>query len=189
MVHHRSVKSRARCEAASRKPVGEVARGLSLFGGASSEVRRCNCSVVDESRSSLAGLAARCVSFYQTSIYLCIYRGVKRTIAAAGCQRGARQLRRSGSSLAIGEAASQSLALTECTRARARHTATRTRARRNARIVRHARSTARHPPAPPTIAPRCIMASMPATTLAPGTSTGGPKGACMMVRRMPSTRG
>jgi len=27
--------------------VGEVARGLSLFGGASSEVRRCNCSVVD----------------------------------------------------------------------------------------------------------------------------------------------
>ena len=26
--------------------VGEVARGLSLFGGASSEVRRCNCSVV-----------------------------------------------------------------------------------------------------------------------------------------------
>ena len=50
--------------------VGEVARGLSLFGGASSEVRRCNCSVVDESRSSLAGLAARCVSFYQTSIYL-----------------------------------------------------------------------------------------------------------------------
>ena len=43
--------------------VGEVARGLSLFGGASSEVRRCVCSVVDESRSSLA---ARCVSFYQT---------------------------------------------------------------------------------------------------------------------------
>ena len=31
-------------------------------------VRRCICSVVDESRSSLAGLAARCVSFYQ--IYL-----------------------------------------------------------------------------------------------------------------------
>jgi hypothetical protein len=27
--------------------VGEVARGLSLFEGASSEVRRCNCSVVD----------------------------------------------------------------------------------------------------------------------------------------------
>ena len=26
--------------------VGEVARGLSLFGGASSEVRCCNCSVV-----------------------------------------------------------------------------------------------------------------------------------------------
>ena len=47
-------------------------RGLSLFGGASSEVRRCNCSVVDESRSSLAGLAARCVSFYQKSIYLSI---------------------------------------------------------------------------------------------------------------------
>ena len=111
--HHRSVKSRARCEAAGR-----------------------------------------------------VNRGVKRTIAAAGRQRGARQLRRSGSSLAIGEAASQSLALTECTHARARHTATRTRARRNARIVRHARSTARHPPAPPTIAPRCIMASMPATTLA-----------------------
>ena len=32
-----------------------------------------NCSVVDESRSSLAGLGARCVSFYQTSIYLSIY--------------------------------------------------------------------------------------------------------------------
>ena len=43
--------------------VGEMVRGLSLFGGASSEVRRCNCSVVDESRSSLA---ARCASFYQT---------------------------------------------------------------------------------------------------------------------------
>jgi hypothetical protein len=27
--------------------VGEVARGLSLFGGASSVVRRCSCSVVD----------------------------------------------------------------------------------------------------------------------------------------------
>ena len=27
--------------------VGEVARGLSLFGGASSEVRRCNCSSVE----------------------------------------------------------------------------------------------------------------------------------------------
>ena len=26
--------------------VGEVARGLSLFGGASSEVRRCRCTVV-----------------------------------------------------------------------------------------------------------------------------------------------
>ena len=26
--------------------MGEVARGLNLFGGASSEVRRCNCSVV-----------------------------------------------------------------------------------------------------------------------------------------------
>ena len=51
----------------------EVARGLSLFGGASSEVRRCNCSVVDESRSSLAGLAARCMSFYEKSIYLSIY--------------------------------------------------------------------------------------------------------------------
>ena len=49
--------------------VGEVARGLSLFGGASSEVRRCNCSVVDESRSSLAGLGARCVSFYQKAIF------------------------------------------------------------------------------------------------------------------------
>ena len=31
----------------SRLMVGEVARGLSLSGGASSEVRRCNCSVVD----------------------------------------------------------------------------------------------------------------------------------------------
>ena len=54
--------------------VGEVARGLSLFGGASSEARRCNCSVVDESRSSLAGLAARCVSFYLKSIYLYLSR-------------------------------------------------------------------------------------------------------------------
>ena len=35
--------------------------------GASSKVRRCNCSVVDESRSSLAGLAARCVSFYSST--------------------------------------------------------------------------------------------------------------------------
>ena len=51
--------------------VGEVARGLSLFGGASSEVRRCNCSVVDESRSSLAGLGARCV-FFLPEIYLSI---------------------------------------------------------------------------------------------------------------------
>ena len=72
VIHHRSVKSRARCEAASRKPVGEVARGLSLFGGASSEVRRCNCSVVDESRRSLAGLDARCrcLSTRNLSIYL-----------------------------------------------------------------------------------------------------------------------
>ena len=31
---------------AAAKAEGEVARGLSLFGGASSEVRRCNCSVV-----------------------------------------------------------------------------------------------------------------------------------------------
>eukprot|EP00964_Phaeocystis_antarctica_P132011 scaffold96008_cov64-Phaeocystis_antarctica.AAC.2 len=53
--------------------VGEVARGLSLFGGASSEVRRCNCSVVDESCSSLAGLDARCVRFYR-AIYLSILR-------------------------------------------------------------------------------------------------------------------
>eukprot|EP00964_Phaeocystis_antarctica_P037346 scaffold21328_cov57-Phaeocystis_antarctica.AAC.3 len=45
---------------------------ISLFGGASSEVRRCNCSVVDESCSSLAGLDARCVSFYR-AIYLSIY--------------------------------------------------------------------------------------------------------------------
>jgi hypothetical protein len=32
--------------------VGEVARGLSLFGGACSEVRRCNCSVVVNMRAS-----------------------------------------------------------------------------------------------------------------------------------------
>jgi len=32
--------------------VGEVARGLSLFGGASSEVRRCKCSVVVLARAS-----------------------------------------------------------------------------------------------------------------------------------------
>jgi len=44
--------------------VGEVARGLSLFGGASSEVRRCNCSVV----------VARCVRlFYQKSIIYLSY--------------------------------------------------------------------------------------------------------------------
>jgi len=125
------------------------------LGGPYGAAKAHCCVAVDESRSSLA---ACCVSFYQiVCLSVCL---------SAGRQRGARQLRRSGSSLAIGEAASQSLALTECTRARARHTATRTRARRNARIVRHARSTARHPPAPPTIAPRCIMASMPATTLA-----------------------
>ena len=47
--------------------VGEVARGLSLFGGASSEVRRCNCSVVDCYLSVL--LAAR-FSIYTISIYL-----------------------------------------------------------------------------------------------------------------------
>ena len=34
-----------RIEARDAPMVGEVARGLSLFGGASSEVRRCNCSV------------------------------------------------------------------------------------------------------------------------------------------------
>jgi len=45
--------------------VGEVARGLSLFGGASSEVRRCNCSVVDESCSSLAGLVLAVCLFFQ----------------------------------------------------------------------------------------------------------------------------
>eukprot|EP00964_Phaeocystis_antarctica_P027136 scaffold15290_cov49-Phaeocystis_antarctica.AAC.1 len=61
--------------------VGEVARGLSLFGGASSEVRRYNCSVVDESCSSLAGLDARCVSFYR-AIYLSIYR--QRYVAPLG---------------------------------------------------------------------------------------------------------
>ena len=32
--------------------VGEVARGLSLFGGASLEVRRCKCSVVVLARAS-----------------------------------------------------------------------------------------------------------------------------------------
>ena len=41
-----------------------------FFGAASSELRRCNCSVVDESRSSLAGLGARCVSFYRVSMVL-----------------------------------------------------------------------------------------------------------------------
>eukprot|EP00964_Phaeocystis_antarctica_P102672 scaffold68001_cov59-Phaeocystis_antarctica.AAC.6 len=48
---------------------GSYVLPLSLFGGASSEVRRCSCSVVDESCSSLAGLDARCVSFYR-AIYL-----------------------------------------------------------------------------------------------------------------------
>ena len=42
--------------------VGEVARGLSLFGGASSEVRRCNCSVVVLMRAS-----------FLPEIYLSIY--------------------------------------------------------------------------------------------------------------------
>eukprot|EP00964_Phaeocystis_antarctica_P003111 scaffold1659_cov33-Phaeocystis_antarctica.AAC.1 len=77
--------------------VGEVARGLSLFGGASwsSEVRRCNCSVVDESRSSLAGLAARCVSFYRFSIYLSIYCSVSWVnVQAATATRVATQPRR-----------------------------------------------------------------------------------------------
>eukprot|EP00964_Phaeocystis_antarctica_P129915 scaffold93751_cov63-Phaeocystis_antarctica.AAC.1 len=64
--------------------VGEVARGLSLFGGASSEVRRCNCSVVDESCSSLAGLDAACISYL--SIYLSISQPTRITIL---CQRGA----------------------------------------------------------------------------------------------------
>ena len=65
--NERHARSRPRCR--RRRRSAEVARGLrSLFGGASSEVRRCNCSVVDESRSSLAGLSARCVSFYQKSI-------------------------------------------------------------------------------------------------------------------------
>ena len=40
--------------------VGEVARGLglSLFGGASSEVRRCKCSVVVLARASFLVLIA-----------------------------------------------------------------------------------------------------------------------------------
>ena len=43
--------------------VGEVAyQGLSLFGGASSEVRRCNCSVVVLARAS-----------FLPEIYLSIY--------------------------------------------------------------------------------------------------------------------
>jgi len=46
--------------------VGEVARGLSLFGGASSEVRRCNCSVVDEMRAS-----------FLPGIYLSIYLSIQ----------------------------------------------------------------------------------------------------------------
>ena len=40
---------------------------LRLSAGLTNSVR-CNCSVVDESRSSLAGLAAQGVSFYQKSI-------------------------------------------------------------------------------------------------------------------------
>eukprot|EP00964_Phaeocystis_antarctica_P092079 scaffold59158_cov45-Phaeocystis_antarctica.AAC.1 len=39
-----------------------------------SGVSTCTVRRLDESRSSLAGLAARCVSFYQKSIYLSIYR-------------------------------------------------------------------------------------------------------------------
>ena len=43
--------------------VGEVAyQGLSLFGGASSEVRRCKCSVVVKARAS-----------FLPEIYLSIY--------------------------------------------------------------------------------------------------------------------
>ena len=45
--------------------VGEVARGLSLFGGASSEVRRCKCSVVVSARAS-----------FLPEIYLSIYLSI-----------------------------------------------------------------------------------------------------------------
>ena len=48
----------------------------------------CNCSVVDESRSSLAGLVARCVSFYQKSIYLSLEQVCASTTRHAGNARG-----------------------------------------------------------------------------------------------------
>ena len=48
----------------------EETRGLSLFGGASSEVRRCNCSVVVLARAS-----------FLPEIYLSIYLSIP---AAAG---------------------------------------------------------------------------------------------------------
>ena len=69
----------------------------------------------------------------------------------------------------VGEGASQSLALTACTRARARHSITLLPGTRAS--FRHARSRpvalARHPLAPPNRRmPRCTMTSVPATTLA-----------------------
>ena len=56
--------------------VGEVARGLSqpLRSRASSEVRRCNCSVVTITTSIEYRLEKTHASFYQRSIYLSIYR-------------------------------------------------------------------------------------------------------------------
>ena len=55
----------------------EVARGLRLFGGASSEVRRCKCSVVVLARAS-----------FLPEIYLFIYLSVPRRGAAHGAPRG-----------------------------------------------------------------------------------------------------
>ena len=59
--------------------VGEVARGLSLFGGACSEVRRCNCSVVVYMRASF--LPEIYVSLYLYLIPPTARRGLDRARA------------------------------------------------------------------------------------------------------------
>ena len=61
--------------------VGEVARGLSLFGGASSEVRRCNCSVVVLMRASF--LPEIYLSIYLSRFPQHAFRGMLRPAARA----------------------------------------------------------------------------------------------------------
>ena len=79
---------------------------------------------------------------------------------------GAPTRRRSGRSSVVHEGAFQSLALTACTRARARHSTTLLPGTR-ASFGTRAAALAWHPLFPPNRRmPRCTMSSMPATTLA-----------------------